>query len=713
MEISMTIENIEENRKYKTVTSLLIAIIFTLSIIIINTSLEININLLYLSTISFISFLVNFYISNLKITYLKLLPLTFSVIFYLILHKNINMGAIEWIDAIIKLLSKINSKIYLEKSDSYSQQNVLYFLIIVINLLLPLILLLPKKIQCSIFTINGVIFSGLNTTSNDWVILLMLILTIFIQIMLPQLTKSMIFSFISIIFILLFSYFLNLNFEICKMDPTIYSSLLPEKFNNIRHCAYSVEFDVEMENSEILYLKECPNTGYLYKENIVTSDYNKQSETFYWLNKYKFSPTCQLEKTNFDKNYESSKITISVKNGNLKYPLLPYNCLKYDGISLDNSYIGGENYKFDNENYYNIEYIINNFQNNDLMQNYIYKDNKNINVINYLEIEHEYGNFVKNEYTYLPESVNEFIAQNFSIDKSITISEKKSQIIEFISGTITTTYNSKSLNLNYLNNVFRKNSGTEADFAATTVCLARFSGIPSRMCYGYILIPENNENHIHVTDENYHIWAEIYIDGFGWTPLETFPEYLNLVNDFDSTNNLINKNIQEKNSQQITSNEVAINEAPSEKIEDSTIKTKLKLILKIFAIIFSVFFIALILYSTFIFVKFSKSLTSTKTAIRIKAVNEATNYLIMLILNKKSKFPEIIYNDLLTKFDKPFADGYLQFENTWQKFLFSNKPIDLQDEKNYFTFYKNTIKVFKSTASLYMKIYIKIFKHYY
>lgn len=56
-------------------------------------------------------------------------------------------------------------------------------------------------------------------------------------------------------------------------------------------------------------------------------------------------------------------------------------------------------------------------------------------------------------------------------------------------------------------------------FATAAVALFRALNIPARICEGYMFnsIPNND---VRVTGENAHAWAEVYLDGFGWYPVE-------------------------------------------------------------------------------------------------------------------------------------------------------------------------------------------------
>lgn len=63
-----------------------------------------------------------------------------------------------------------------------------------------------------------------------------------------------------------------------------------------------------------------------------------------------------------------------------------------------------------------------------------------------------------------------------------------------------------------------------AHFAASTVILFRLAGIPARYAEGYTVKSENmSGGTVIVKDSNAHAWAEIYVEGYGWIPVDFTP----------------------------------------------------------------------------------------------------------------------------------------------------------------------------------------------
>ncbi len=79
--------------------------------------------------------------------------------------------------------------------------------------------------------------------------------------------------------------------------------------------------------------------------------------------------------------------------------------------------------------------------------------------------------------------------------------------------------------------------GSCSHFATTAVMMCRYAGIPARYVEGYIIKPntdfpgsaqKGDIETIEITDARAHAWAEIYIDGFGWYPMEFTSGYGNV-----------------------------------------------------------------------------------------------------------------------------------------------------------------------------------------
>ena len=77
--------------------------------------------------------------------------------------------------------------------------------------------------------------------------------------------------------------------------------------------------------------------------------------------------------------------------------------------------------------------------------------------------------------------------------------------------------------------LFESGRGYCQHFALTATLMYRLYGIPARYAAGYMVSPsdfEQQENGTYralVTDENAHAWTEIFLEDYGWVPIETTP----------------------------------------------------------------------------------------------------------------------------------------------------------------------------------------------
>ena len=57
-------------------------------------------------------------------------------------------------------------------------------------------------------------------------------------------------------------------------------------------------------------------------------------------------------------------------------------------------------------------------------------------------------------------------------------------------------------------------------YASALTALLQSKGIPARFVIGYALVAEEADVWVEVTDRNAHAWTEVYVDGWGWVPVE-------------------------------------------------------------------------------------------------------------------------------------------------------------------------------------------------
>lgn len=88
----------------------------------------------------------------------------------------------------------------------------------------------------------------------------------------------------------------------------------------------------------------------------------------------------------------------------------------------------------------------------------------------------------------------------------------------------------------FINYFIENKKGSCSHFASTAAIMCRYAGIPARYVEGYIIKPKDfpygtqtgQSAMVDITDTRGHAWVEIYIDGFGWYPVEFTSGYGNI-----------------------------------------------------------------------------------------------------------------------------------------------------------------------------------------
>jgi len=93
----------------------------------------------------------------------------------------------------------------------------------------------------------------------------------------------------------------------------------------------------------------------------------------------------------------------------------------------------------------------------------------------------------------------------------------------------------------FIEHFLETGEGYDVHFATLAVMILRQAGVPARYTEGYYIPPQDVEMYIDVdniifdlSDDYAHAWAEVYVDGIGWLPMEVTPGYYSLPEDEDS-----------------------------------------------------------------------------------------------------------------------------------------------------------------------------------
>lgn len=98
----------------------------------------------------------------------------------------------------------------------------------------------------------------------------------------------------------------------------------------------------------------------------------------------------------------------------------------------------------------------------------------------------------------------------------------------------------------FLQKFIRDKKGYCTHFATMATMMFRWYGIPARYVEGYYVSPSGGEINeynstgraaVSVKDDKAHAWTEIYVDGYGWMPVEATPGYSSVRYDAGAENN--------------------------------------------------------------------------------------------------------------------------------------------------------------------------------
>lgn len=270
-----------------------------------------------------------------------------------------------------------------------------------------------------------------------------------------------------------------------------------------------------------------------------------------------------------DFNFSRSNMKVNNVRSNKKYSYAPYNTIFNDKSMnvLDPLYV----YPYKANELENFEYYTNytdifNFNESNEFEkclNYYttYGREKNVNeqnmldlLIQYRENELEYRDFVYSTYTKLSDKVPDSLIREFGDYKYNPYGNNGEgsnlkALLEMVANYLetNTSYSLKPGPLpegkDYIEYFLYENKvGYCAHYATAATVMLRIMGIPARYAEGYIVKESNilkgkeigkfnveirgEDNkevpikEVDVLDANAHAWAEVYIDGFGWIPVE-------------------------------------------------------------------------------------------------------------------------------------------------------------------------------------------------
>lgn len=459
-----------------------------------------------------------------------------------------------------------------------------------------------------------------------------------------------------------------INFDSLVSDLSVIKNLK----NKFRYELSANEIEIVMEKPQPLYLKE-------NSERPECELYNF-SDDFYWLYKNNFFPQKQaslITDTTDTKN--TSKITVNVKRGKKKifttYGIINSDSLSDNTNSIDGKFIndsGNSTYSFTVNNNYISQ------QNNEYST--LQKNIKNTNTDHYLSIEQVYRNYCYKAFTSLSDDQRELIKNHLEnyVEQNLNIAKVKSSILSFIQNNITYDHDGKKTDDFSLSDILEKSCyANEYDYAVITQKLFRFYNVPARICKGYMVTPDmtnslSEYSAVTITKNNRHTWCEYYLDGVGWLPFETCPDYLGMIKTDDAFySDKTAKDTSVSHEKQKPEKEQTIdNEKTADEVKEKNNKILYPIFLTPFAVV--------ILMGVFQRAKLSARLIKIKkqpNRQQAKSLYLWAFSLIRRIVPYNNSTPDIYSEMLKRNCSKEISDCYKKAEKVYEKILFSQLEI--------------------------------------
>ena len=317
--------------------------------------------------------------------------------------------------------------------------------------------------------------------------------------------------------------------------------------------------EVSMTSPDSLYLRGFVGDVLQHDgwEPLSSATYYQDKDLFYWLEEYGFNGLGQIaqstslasrggkDKLNTGYVEEANEIVVENIDANKKYAYIPYE-ISIDGVDAtknwgDSFLTGGKLRKVKE---YTLSASPNAVSTWTKTAAKFFTNKATVpEQKEYLVNESHYNNYIYQKFTYISKHDREILTTVLG-DKG----DQKRGHVEYN----TAVKHVKQLvatNLEYtdklkgykkgrsaLENIFIERNGYDAQLATAAVMMFRYYGIPARYVEGYLITQDDVASGVGVIDvprKNAHAWAEIYVDGIGFVPVEVCPDYAGLMKEAD------------------------------------------------------------------------------------------------------------------------------------------------------------------------------------
>lgn len=378
----------------------------------------------------------------------------------------------------------------------------------------------------------------------------------------------------------------------CGTNPRGDGSLSPKDFDS-----QETALEVTMEEPESLYLRGF--VGSNYKEGrwepLAYSRYYEENPLFYWLHREGFSGLSQMEQVSrlLGKEAEQGSIRVNNLAASRNYIYAPYEMGQErvaGAKSWSDSFLTAGGIR--GASRYELETLPNMVKEWPSLAAELFTGKAGRELSQYRTNESHYNVQIYRDYSEVTEQQRKLLAEHIGrsgnqekghVDYKEAISAVQTWLEENFIYTERVDENEDPVEA-----FFRSKKGCDVHYASAAVLMFRYYGIPARYAEGYLITPQDAEGKepgdtISIPASNNHAWPEIYIDSFGWVPLEVTPEYYQRMEQPDLSKGLENQTVSDARQEydrQKSSQYVEIE--PESRPEDESLVWKTILLLAIF-----------------------------------------------------------------------------------------------------------------------------------
>lgn len=298
--------------------------------------------------------------------------------------------------------------------------------------------------------------------------------------------------------------------------------------------------EVSMDKWESAYLKgyvgEVYDGGSWKKADRKT--YREDRDLFYWLHKSGFFGHSQVSAAQSTlENTEKSRIDVNILSGCKGYQYIPYGLSQDIKTVSDERDIGDLNVeKKKPAPTYSVYFSTDSVKNSYLTQKNLNenRDSGGEELTSYLEAEGAYRQNVYHRYLDIPDDAADVLENCLGPKENLSTTEAKARILGYLTENISYSEEPRGPKdeKDFLRYFLEENKkGYSVHYATAAALMMRYYGIPARYAEGYIITSDDisdmeEGDALEVYGNRAHAWAEYYLDGVGWIPFETVPQYL-------------------------------------------------------------------------------------------------------------------------------------------------------------------------------------------